>query len=95
MEPVRNYINGAFIGAVSGQTLDTVNPATNSVITAVPRSQAVDVKHATEAAKAAATTWGATTMEERIAWLERIADALEAEAETIAQLEHGPCTTAQ
>jgi len=87
MEPVRNYINGAFIDAVSGQTLDTVNPATNSVITAVPRSQAVDVKHATEAAKAAATAWGATTMEERIAWLERIADALEAEAETIAQLE--------
>ena len=87
MEPVRNYINGAFVEAASGKTLDTINPATNTVITAVARSEAIDVKRATEAAKEAATAWGATTMEQRIAWLERIADALEAEAETIAQLE--------
>ncbi len=87
MEPVRNYINGAFVEAASGKTLDTINPATNTVITGVARSEAIDVKRATEAAKEAATAWGSTTMEQRIAWLERIADALEAEAETIAQLE--------
>lgn len=87
MNPVLNYINGAFHPALSGQTLETVNPATGEVITTVARSNADDVAAATAAANEAATSWGATTMEERIAWLERIADALEAEAETIAQLE--------
>lgn len=87
MEPVLNYINGNFVRAASGFTLDTVNPATNTVITQVARSDATDVATATQAARQAATAWGATTMEERIVWLERIADALESEAETIAQLE--------
>lgn len=87
MEPVLNYINGTFRPAASGLTLETVNPATGQVITTVPRSAAQDVADATHAAKAAASAWGATTMEERIEWLERIADALEAEAETVAQLE--------
>ena len=87
MEPVLNYINGTFQPAASGLTLETVNPATGQVITTVPRSAARDVADATQAAKAAAPAWGATTMEERIEWLERIADALEAEAETVAQLE--------
>ena len=31
--------------------------------------------------------WSATTMDERIDWLERIADALEDDAETVASLE--------
>ena len=87
MEPVLNYINGAFVPADSGQTLDTINPATNTVITAVARSGPTDVQRATDAAKAASAAWGVTSMEERIDWLERIADALEAESETIAQLE--------
>jgi len=87
MEPVLNYINGAFVPADSGQTLDTINPATNTVITAVARSGPTDVQRATDAAKAASAAWGGTSMEERIDWLERIADALEAESETIAQLE--------
>lgn len=87
MEPVLNYINGTFQPAASGHTLETVNPATGQVITTVPRSAARDVADATQAAKAAAPAWGARTMEERIEWLERIADALEAEAETVAQLE--------
>lgn len=87
MEPVLNFINGVFVPAVSGHTIDTVNPATGQVITTLPRSSAEDVEAATQAALQAGSAWQATSMEERIAWLHRIADALEEEAETIAQLE--------
>lgn len=87
MEPVLNFINGAFVPAASGHTIETVNPATGQVITTLPRSSAEDVEAATQAALQAGSAWKATSMEERIAWLHRIADALEEEAETIAQLE--------
>ena len=87
MDPVLNFINGAFVPAQSGLTLNTVNPATGEVITTLPQSSAGDVQAATDAATAAAGAWGATTLEERIGWLYTIADALEADAETIAQLE--------
>ncbi len=87
MEPILNYINGAFLPSTSGLTLETVNPATGQPITTLPRSSAEDVGLATKAALKAAPTWANTTMEERMVWLHRIADALEEEAETIAQLE--------
>jgi aminomuconate-semialdehyde/2-hydroxymuconate-6-semialdehyde dehydrogenase len=87
MEPVLNYINGGFVSAQSGLTLNTMNPASGEVITTLPKSDASDVQAATEAAMAAGAAWGATSLEERAAWLHRIADALEEHAETIAQLE--------
>ena len=87
MEPILNFINGEFHPSASGMTLETVNPASGQVITTLPRSSAEDVAMATKAALEAGPAWSATTMEERMAWLHRIADALEEEAETIAQLE--------
>jgi aminomuconate-semialdehyde/2-hydroxymuconate-6-semialdehyde dehydrogenase len=87
MEPILNFINGEFHPPASGMTMETVNPATGQVITTLPRSSSDDVAMATKAALEAAPAWSATTMEERMSWLEKIAEALEEEAETIAQLE--------
>ena len=87
MSPVLNFIDGAFLPAQSGDTLDTVNPATGEVITTLPKSSSSDVQAATEAALRAAPAWAVTTMDERIAWLHRLADGLEEDGETIAQLE--------
>ncbi|MGB1499632.1 MAG: aldehyde dehydrogenase family protein, partial [Poseidonia sp.] len=87
MDPVLNFIDGAFVPAQSGATLTTVNPATGDVITTLPKSSTSDVEAATTAALQAASAWSATTMEERIAWLHRIADALEEDRESVAQLE--------
>ena len=87
MNPLLNYIGGSFVPAHSGDTLNNLNPATNEVITTIPRSMSSDVAQATLAAVAAEASWKATPFEERILWLERIADALEAKAEQIAQLE--------
>jgi len=87
MEPILNYINGEFHPSASGSTLETVNPANGQSITTLPRSSAEDVARAARAAQQAAQAWSATTMKERMDWLHRIADALEEEKETIAQLE--------
>ncbi|HJM55404.1 MAG TPA: aldehyde dehydrogenase [Poseidonia sp.] len=87
MGPLLNYIGGSFVPADSGSTLDNINPATNELITTLPRSDKSDVEKATLAALAAEASWKATPLEKRIDWLERIADALEAKAEQIALLE--------
>ncbi len=87
MKPLLNYIGGSFVPAHSGSTLNNLNPATNEVITTIPRSTSNDVAQATLAAVAAEASWKATPFEDRILWLDRIADALEAKAEQIAQLE--------
>ena len=87
MDPVLNFIDGAFVPAHNGTTLNTVNPATGEVITTLPKSSSDDVEAATAAALRATPAWAATTIDERIAWLHRIADALEDDRETVAQLE--------
>ena len=87
MKPVLNFIDGAFVSAQSGATLDTVNPSTGGVITTLPRSAPSDVEAATAAALRAAQGWAATSMEDRIVWLHRLADALEEDSETVARLE--------
>ena len=87
MEPLLNYINGAFVPPRTGETLDDLNPATGETVTTVPKSGALDVEHAVRAANGARASWAATTLEERIEWLHRIADALEARSEDIARLE--------
>ena len=87
MDPLLNFIDGAFVPAQDGQTLNTVNPATGEVITTLPRSKASDVNAATQAALNAGPAWSTTTMEERIEWLNMLAQALEDDAETVARLE--------
>ena len=87
MDPVLNFIDGSFLPANTGLTLETINPATGAVLTTLPRSDQTDVDNATKAAMAAAPKWASTPIDERIHWLHRLADALEEEAETVAQLE--------
>jgi len=76
MKPLLNYIGGSFVPADSDKTLENVNPATNEVITTIPRSSSTDVNNATVAAINAEGAWKATSLEDRIRWLDRIADAL-------------------
>ena len=84
---LKNYIDGAFVEAQDGQTLEDINPANGQVIATIPRSKSSDVESAAVAAKKAQSGWNATPMAERITWLETIADALESKHEQIAQAE--------
>ena len=44
------YVNGQWIGAVSGETFPVTNPATNSLICSVPDMTEVETRTAIEAA---------------------------------------------
>ena len=38
-----HYINGSFVGSVSGDTFDVINPATEEVVTTAARGGAEDL----------------------------------------------------
>ncbi|MCX9193069.1 gamma-aminobutyraldehyde dehydrogenase [Carbonactinospora thermoautotrophica] len=84
---LRNFINGEYVDAASGETLDLINPATGEVFGTAPNSGAEDVDRAVRAAAAAFETWRATTPSERQLALLRIADAIEARAEELVAAE--------
>ena len=46
-----HYIDGSFVGSVSGDTFDVINPATEEVVTTSARGGAEDVALAVKAAK--------------------------------------------
>lgn len=48
-----HYINGRFVNAVSGETFDAINPATEKAVAAVARGDSADVDLAVKAAKEA------------------------------------------
>lgn len=90
-EPVKtlsHWIGGEPSAAASGEWLEDVAPATGETIARIPRGDARDVERAVEAARAAlAGAWGKTSVEERAALLDRIADRIEARKDELAELE--------
>jgi len=86
-QALKNFIDGESVEAAEGGTDAVLNPATGEEIAQAPSSTEADVDRAVKAARTAFETWGNTTPGERALALIRIADALEANAEEIAQLE--------
>lgn len=66
----RAYVNGAWIEADDGATIDVTNPATGSVIARVPALQAAETRRAIEAARARFSTWREVPAAERARYLE-------------------------
>lgn len=87
MTQVQNFIGGQFVPSVSGETLPNVGPATGQEIGSLPRSWMPDVDAAVRAATEAGKKWRRTSVEERAALLDRIADTLAQRAESLAALE--------
>src|SRR4051794_8071415 len=84
---LRNFIGGEPMDPVEGRTDDVVNPATGETIAQALASGAEDVDRAVKAARGAFDGWAATTPAERALALLRIADAIEARADELAELE--------
>lgn len=59
------FIDGAFVGAVSGASFQSLNPATGEVLATVADGGARDAEAAIDAAAAALPAWAATTPFER------------------------------
>jgi 1-pyrroline dehydrogenase len=83
----QNFVGGTWVDAAEGGTVEIINPATGETIAEVPQGTAADVDRAVEAAKAALPDWLETTPGERSEMLLKLADAIDANAEELAQLE--------
>ena len=69
-----NYINGIFVRPIGGEYIPDLDPATGQEAARVPRSSLRDVDSAAVAAKVAFMSWSKTSITERAAFLDRIAD---------------------
>ncbi len=72
-----NFIGGKWVAPVKGGYFDNISPTTGQVVCRIARSQAEDVNLALDAAHAAADKWGRTSVTERAACLNRIADRMQ------------------
>ncbi|MGY4674360.1 aldehyde dehydrogenase [Ursidibacter arcticus] len=79
------YINGKFTDAAHGHTLEVYNPATEAVISLVPRSSDIDAKIAIDAAYEAQESWERLPAIERAKYLRLIANGIRARADEIAK----------
>jgi acyl-CoA reductase-like NAD-dependent aldehyde dehydrogenase len=87
--PIRHqlFIDGQFVNALSGETLATLNPHDNTVITEVSMAGREDVDRAVDAAERAFPRWSRMSGAERGRILLKLADLIEANAEELARLE--------
>ena len=81
-----NFIDGAWVAADSGKTIDVTNPATGDVIGVVPNSGTAETNRAIDAASVAFKTFSATPLAERVALLHKLHDALMDNQKELAEL---------
>ena len=79
------YINGEWVSPITERMQDVINPATEQVIGRVALGSAADVENAVAAARVAFETWSQTSVEERLALLERIITLYSERMEEMAQ----------
>lgn len=80
------YINGQWLDADNGQTINVTNPATNDVIGTVPKMGTDETRKAIEVAEKAQVAWRRKTAKERSAILRRWYDLLLKNQEDLALL---------
>src|SRR5947207_7956145 len=83
----KNFVGGEWGDAAEGGTMEVLNPGTGETIAEVPSGTQADVDRAVEAAKKALPEWLETTPGERAEALLKLADAIEDDAEELAELE--------
>src|SRR3954449_2751711 len=82
-----NFIDGESVAAAEGRTADVINPADGKSFAQAPDSTSEDVERAVKAARGAFEGWSTTTPGERSLALLRLADAIEANGDELAELE--------
>jgi len=80
------YVNGKWIDADNGATVDVSNPATGKTIGTVPKMGTADARRAIEAANAAWPAWRALTAAARAKLLRRWFDLIVANADELGAL---------
>ena len=80
-------IDGEFVDALAGGTIPVYNPYDGSLLCEIAEARAEDVDRAVVAAKAAFPAWAALDATERGNLLLKLADAIEAHADELIELE--------
>src|SRR6202521_4301241 len=80
------YVDGQWIQASSGQTINVDNPATKEIVGAVPRLGAAETRDAIHAAARALPLWRKKTAKERALVMRRWFDLMIANQEDLARL---------
>lgn len=88
--PTQLFINGQFVKG-QGAAIDVLNPSTGEVITQVAEASMEQIQTAVSAAAIAFKTYKKTTPSERATMLLALADAIDSNAEILAQLESMNC----
>ena len=82
-----NWINGNQVDPIGGEYFDSISPVTGEVYCQVARSREQDVEKALDAAHEAARTWSMMAPAQRAQILNKIADRIEENLETLALAE--------
>lgn len=83
----RNHIGGRYVEAATGESFETVNPATGEILARIELAGEAEVEAAVAAARAGQKVWAAMTGAERGRVLKKAADLLRARNEELARLE--------
>ena len=81
-----NYVDGAWIQADNGKTIEVRNPANGELVGVVPALGAAETRRAIEAAHAALPAWRAMLAKERSAILRRLFDLMIANTDDLAAI---------
>ncbi len=82
-----NFIGGQWVAPSAGRYFENPTPVTGQVFCEIARSDESDIEKALDAAHAAAPAWGKTSAAERAVILNKIADRIEENLESIALAE--------
>jgi aldehyde dehydrogenase (NAD+) len=83
----RLFIDGEFVDAIDGGRIEVLNPHDNSRLAEVAEARAADIDRAVAAASKAFPAWRATAAADRGRLLLKLADAIEAHAAELAEIE--------
>ncbi|GFE62971.1 NAD-dependent succinate-semialdehyde dehydrogenase [Litoreibacter roseus] len=81
-----NFIDGSWVGADGGETIDVINPATGEVIGTVPASGTDETRRAIAAAQEAFPGFSSMPLMERLDLLWKLHDALMDNRDTLGEL---------
>lgn len=82
---LKNYVNGKWTDSNSGNTLDVLNPAENTVLARVPLSTKFELNQVVDAANEALHGWRRTPVSKRIQYLFELKRKLEENYEDLAK----------
>ena len=82
---LKHYIDGAWVESDGGVRHEVINPATEIAVSEITLGSAADVDKAVAAAKRAFESFSRTTVDERIALIERVLEAYKARAGDMAE----------